>query len=305
MMFKQRYTGGSFYSVNVMPATPESAADPTTSASLQATEPSSTTTKKTSNTSNAGAENSAVKRWYSSAATNVGHVRKINEDSFLDAQEEALWVVADGMGGHSAGDVASQMVIKSLSEVNSHEDPGAMLDEVEDRLTEANRTLFNMCDENGKPKTIGCTVAALLGFHGFVVSVWVGDSRVYRFRDGKLEQISRDHSQVEELVERGEILREDAESHPLANVITRAVGGAEAFDLDVEFEPLRDGDRYLLCSDGLLKDLDSAAIARCLTIDTCADAARALVQGVLEGEAADNVSVAVVDFSVASRETVR
>lgn len=246
-----------------------------------------------------------IYQWTSASLTHAGKVRRVNEDACLEVPWKGLWVVADGMGGHSAGDVASQMVVKSLGEVNSHEDPGAMLDEVEDRLIEANQTLFNMCDDDGKPKTIGCTVAALLGFNGFVVTVWVGDSRVYRFRQQKLEQISRDHSQVEELVERGEILREDAESHPLANVITRAVGGAETFDLDVEFEPLEDGDRYLLCSDGLLKDLDSAAIADCLKIEACAEAARALVQGVLEGEAADNVSVAVVDFSIANRESVR
>jgi len=157
-----------------------------------------------------------------------------------------------------------------------------------------------MCDENGKPKTIGCTVAALLGFSGFCLCLWAGDSRIYRLRDGKLVQISRDHSQVEELVARGEILREDADAHPLSNVITRAVGGEADFNVDIEFQPLADGDRYLLCSDGLLKDLDAAAITECLTIESCAESARTLIQRVLDGEADDNVSVAVVDFSLTS-----
>ena len=244
-------------------------------------------------------------QWTSATLTHAGKVRRINEDACLELPWKGLWVVADGMGGHSAGDVASQMLVHVLSEVNSHNEPGDMLDEVEDRLIGVNDKLFNMCDDDGNPKTIGCTVAALLAFNGFVLCVWAGDSRVYRYRNSKLQQISRDHSQVEELVERGEILREDAEAHPLANVITRAVGGSENFQLDVEFEPLEDGDRYLLCSDGLLKDLDAAGIAECLAIESCAEAARTLVQRVLEGEAADNVSVAVVDFSFANEAASR
>lgn len=245
---------------------------------------------------------SALKyQWASSTLTHAGKVRRINEDACLELPWKGLWVVADGMGGHSAGDVASQMVVNSLSEVGSYNNPAEMLNEVEDRITDVNSKLFNMCDEDGNPKTIGCTVAVLLGFSGFCLCLWAGDSRIYRYRNGKLEQTSRDHSQVEELVERGEILREDADDHPLSNVITRAVGGAEIFQLDIEFEVLQDGDRYLLCSDGLLKDLDAAGIAECLAIESCAESARTLIQRVLEGEAADNVSVAVVDFSLADR----
>ena len=244
-------------------------------------------------------------QWTSASLTHAGKVRRVNEDACLELPWKGIWAVADGMGGHSAGDVASQMVVQALSEVSSNADPGVTLDEVEDRLAAVNAELFGMTDEDGNPKTIGCTVAVLLGFHGFCLSAWVGDSRVYRYRDGRLEQISRDHSQVEELVERGEILREDADTHPLANVITRAVGGAESIQLDVEFEPLVDGDRYLLCSDGLLKDVDSAGIAQGLASETCAEAARVLIQSVLEGEAADNVSVAVVDFSVVKGDAAR
>ncbi len=237
-------------------------------------------------------------QWTSATLTHAGKVRRINEDACLELPWKGLWAVADGMGGHSAGDVASKMVVTSLSEVNTHNHPAEMIDEIEDRLINVNKTLFDMCDEDGKPKTIGCTVALLIGFNRFCVCLWAGDSRVYRYRDGKLQQTSRDHSQVEELVERGEILREDAEFHPLANVITRAVGGSETFQLDMEIEQLQDGDRYLLCSDGLLKDLDANGIAECLAIESCGDSARTLVQRVLEGEAADNVSVAVVDFSL-------
>ncbi len=239
-------------------------------------------------------------QWNSATLTHAGKVRRVNEDACLEMPRKGLWAVADGMGGHSAGDVASQMVVNSLSQIAAHSNPSDMLDEVEDRLIEANRTLFEMCDDDGNAKTVGCTVAVLLGFNGFCLCLWAGDSRIYCLRDGVLKQISRDHSQVEELVARGEILREDADAHPLANVITRAVGGEDNINMDIEFFPLADGDRFLLCSDGLLKDVDSNGIAECLQIENCAESARTLVQRVLEGEADDNVSVAVVDFSFAS-----
>ena len=240
-------------------------------------------------------------QWSSASLTHAGKIRRVNEDACLELPWKGLWVVADGMGGHSAGDVASQMVVKTLGEIGSHNQPGNMLDDLEDRLIDANARLYGMRGADGKDKTIGCTVAAVLAFNGFCVCAWAGDSRIYRYRNGSLEQISTDHSQVEELIERGEILREDAESHPLANVVTRAVGGDATFALDIEFEPLAHGDRYMICSDGLTKELDVQDMLACLAQNNNVDATRSLIQRVLAGEASDNVTVAVIDFERVGR----
>ena len=237
-------------------------------------------------------------QWSSASLTHVGNVRRVNEDACLEMPWKGVWAVADGMGGHDAGDVASQMVVKSLGSVDTHARPAGMLDDVEDRLLDINARLYEMGHSNGEKRTIGTTVVSMLAFSGFGLLVWAGDSRAYRLRGGALAQMTRDHSEVEELIEQGVILREDAETHPLANVITRAVGGAQDLSIDVEVVELRDGDRFLLCSDGLYKDLNNDDITTCLGEESCHDACRALIKTVLDREAADNVTVAVVDFSV-------
>ncbi|MEM9058186.1 MAG: protein phosphatase 2C domain-containing protein [Pseudomonadota bacterium] len=242
-----------------------------------------------------------VYTWQSASLSNVGKVRKINEDAYLDLPHKGLWVVADGMGGHDAGDVASSMIVESLGEVGEYARPSDFLNDVEDRLFAVNRRLFDIASQSEERITIGSTVVAMLAFGNYSLSVWAGDSRTYRLRDGRLRQITRDHSQVEEMVEQGEIARENAEDHPLANVITRAVGGSESLYLDLKLQELKDGDRYLLCSDGLYKDVMPDEISACLATGSCADACTALIDLVLEREAADNVTVAVIDFAEAEQ----
>ncbi len=235
-------------------------------------------------------------RWTSGYVTDVGKVREINEDACLDLSPRGLWVVADGMGGHDAGDVASQMIVDSLQHVDSHEKPSEFLDEVEDRLLDVNGRLYARSLQGEEPTTIGSTVVAVLAFKRHVLSLWAGDSRVYRLRDGKFQQITRDHSQVEELIEQGVIEREMADDHPSANVITRAVGGAEDLFIDLELSELKDKDRYLLCSDGLYKDVSSAEMAEIVAGGDCNEAAHALVDKALERNCNDNVTVIVVQF---------
>lgn len=235
-------------------------------------------------------------RWSSATVTHTGKVREVNEDACLSLPARGLWVVADGMGGHAAGDVASRMIVDSLGDIADHENPADFLDEVEDRLFDVNAHLFEAGAMSSDARTIGSTVIALLAFAGHCVIVWAGDSRAYRLRGGVLEQLTTDHSQVEEMVQTGELRRDEAEAHPLSNVITRAVGGTEELQLDIELCQLRDGDRYLLCSDGLYKDLDDDTIARCLASAACEQACEALLAAVLEGEASDNITAAVIDF---------
>lgn len=235
--------------------------------------------------------------WESATKTHAGKVRAVNEDANLALPGRGLWVVADGMGGHDAGDVASNMIVDQLREVASHNDPADFLDEVEDRLLDVNLNLYETATNSPIPRTIGSTVVALLVMGRHTVIMWAGDSRAYRLREGELEQLTVDHSQVEMMVQTGEIRRDQAEHHPLANVITRAVGGTEDLFLDVELRQIRDGDRYLLCSDGLYKDLSPETIARCLAVGDCDSACDALMKEALSGEANDNITVAVVEFS--------
>ncbi|NNF17555.1 MAG: serine/threonine-protein phosphatase [Gammaproteobacteria bacterium] len=241
--------------------------------------------------------------WRSAALSNTGLVREINEDAVLNAPETGLWAVADGMGGHAAGDYASNLIIDSLADVAGDEEPDVFLGIVEDRLQEVNQHIYAKAQEASQ--TIGSTVVALLAFRRYCLCVWAGDSRVYRLRDGVLEQITRDHSQVEELIALGEIARQDAESHPMANVITRAVGGAKKLYLDANLQALKNRDRFMLCSDGLYKDIDNDLVLDGMNQSDPKRACKRLMDLALRAGGGDNISVAVVDFiaRAGARET--
>lgn len=236
-------------------------------------------------------------RWQSASRSEVGNVRKLNEDACLDLPARGLWIVADGMGGHEAGEVASRMVVDELGRITNHDRFSEFVDDVEDTVLDVNRRLYAMANSGPAPKVIGCTLAGMLTFGGYCLSVWAGDSRVYRLRQGAMKKITRDHSEVEEMIARGEIREEDAELHPSANVITRAVGGVERLFLDLTIDALEHGDRYLICSDGLYKDLDAEEIEARLGVGDCLDACGELIETALSRECPDNVTVVVVDFS--------
>lgn len=234
--------------------------------------------------------------WRSSARTDPGRVRAVNEDAFLERPDIGLWVVADGMGGHEAGDVASHMLVDQLARLGPQARMSGFVDAVEGQVLDVNSRLFGMGHRKSAKRTIGSTVVALLACGSHSLSVWAGDSRVYVYRAGHLQAVTRDHSQVEELIEQGLILRVDAERHPEANVITRAVGATDSLCLDLELRDLQEQDRYLLCSDGLYKEVSEPEIAELLGTGTCAEASLALVNLTLERGAHDNVTVVVVDI---------
>jgi type VI secretion system protein ImpM len=239
---------------------------------------------------------SAAFTWRSAAATSKGNVRSHNEDSILELPSTGLWVVADGMGGHNAGDVASRMIVEGLAGVSRRSPPSALLDEVEDRLREVNGNLFKSALEGGNGMS-GSTVAALLAFERHCVSIWAGDSRVYRNRDGSLTQVTRDHSEVQELLDGGVLTAQSAGEHAASNVITRAVGGSQELFLDLELRELRNNDRFLLCSDGLYRELPEADMAHHLSGNDPEGACRALLKQALAGACSDNVSAIVVQFT--------
>ncbi len=156
-------------------------------------------------------------RWRSTACTDVGAVRKINEDSMLDRPERGLWLVADGMGGHSAGDKASQLVVKRADELTLGDDLADCINSVDDALVQSNTELRELAQAESK-RTIGCTAAAVVARGSHIACLWAGDSRVYRHRPGEgLSQLTQDHAMVEQLVAQGVLAREEAESHPQAD----------------------------------------------------------------------------------------
>lgn len=233
-------------------------------------------------------------RWTSQGITNIGAVRKANEDAFLDRPDLGVWAVADGMGGHAAGDVASQIVVDRLEQLPANGKLSNLLDTAEDRLFEANRKLLTLAMHE-KERTIGSTAVTLLARGRHAACLWAGDSRLYRIRGRSIEQMTQDHAMIEELVASGLITREEATGHPQANRITRAIGAMPGLFLDVELFELEPQDIYLLCSDGLYKELGNEEIAKTLGGDI--RALDKLIMFALERGAHDNVTIVAVQFT--------
>lgn len=162
--------------------------------------------------------------WRSHAITNVGTVRSVNEDACLDNPDEGLWVVADGMGGHAAGDVASQMITESLAKVTHPATMSDFIETVEAEILGVNERLLALSKNELDNQTIGSTIVCLLAHGPHCAILWAGDSRAYRLRNGDLTMLMQEHTQAEELIEQGLIEPDQAESHPTFNILTRAVG---------------------------------------------------------------------------------
>lgn len=232
----------------------------------------------------------------SAAESHLGAVRRINEDACLDLADQGLWVVADGMGGHQAGDVASQSVVAALADIGGYQSMGEFVSDVERRLLAVDARL-RQATGGDEDAMMGSTVVALLAWHRLVAFVWAGDSRAYRLRAGRLRQLTRDHSEVEELIARGELTREAAEAHPSANVITRAIGALDGSEtLEVGMSDLRPGDRYLLCSDGLYRVVSDEELAEHLATFAPDEMCRRLIDLALARNCSDNVTVICVEF---------
>jgi len=232
--------------------------------------------------------------WKSVHDSNLGLVREVNEDAVLSLPRQQIWAVADGMGGHEAGDVASRMTVSALEDIAPAAALSELVDDIEDRLLDVNHRILEFADIMLDGRTVGSTVVTLSIKGRVGVCMWVGDSRLYRFRNRELVQLSRDHSHVEELIQQGYITAENAKNDPEANVITRAVGTDHELYVDINLFSTQLGDIFLLCSDGLYNLLSKDEIADTLT-DAAIDAAvDSLIQQALERGADDNVSVILV-----------
>jgi serine/threonine protein phosphatase PrpC len=230
----------------------------------------------------------------SSSATHVGMVRKLNEDSYISRDDIGLWSVADGMGGHQAGDLASQTVVAALAGVPACNDIHELLDATRLALSQANSKLIGMDGEFSGGRVPGSTVVVLLIVGREAAVVWAGDSRIYRFRNGVAEQITRDHSHVQELVDQHLIRPEEAESHPMANVITRAIGIEEPLETEALMVDVMEGDRFLLCSDGLTRLLNLEEIQNLMTSREMDETTHTMIHTALIRGAPDNVTVVEV-----------
>lgn len=226
--------------------------------------------------------------------TDVGLKRKINEDSILADSARGLWAVADGMGGHEAGEVASAMVVEALSSLPTADDIDDLAGAAVDALRAVNRRLIELAATEGGGRTIGTTVVGLILAGGYFRCFWAGDSRAYRLRDGVLSRISRDHSLVQQLVDSGMLRAEEAEGHENSNVVTRAVGVSADIEVDTVGGDAAPGDLFLLASDGLTRVVDDVEIAAELERSAPEGAADTLLQTVLERGAPDNVSLIII-----------
>ena len=225
--------------------------------------------------------------------THVGLKRKINEDSLFAAPERGLWVVADGMGGHEAGEVASAMVVDALRALPDGGDLDGLAGEAVTAVREVNGRLIELARTNGGGKTIGTTVVGLAISDGSYRCFWMGDSRAYLLRDGEISRISHDHSLVQNLIDAGMLKPEEAEAHENANLITRAVGVAENCEVDVVNGDARPGDQFILATDGLTRLVPDEEIAAELGRGSPADAADKLIDTVLARGAPDNVTLII------------
>jgi len=225
--------------------------------------------------------------------THVGLKRQINEDSMLADTDGGLWVVADGMGGHEAGEVASAMVVDALRNVPHGPDLDTFVGNAVNVLHEVNGQLIGLARSAGSDKTIGTTVVGVAVEDGQFRCFWAGDSRAYRFRDDVLIRLSRDRSLVQDLVDAGMLRPDEAEGHANSNVITRAVGVREIVDVEVtEGEALR-GDLYIVASDGLTRVVNDQELALELRSGSLDEVADRLLAKVLERGAPDNVTLII------------
>ena len=225
--------------------------------------------------------------------THVGLKRKVNEDSVMLRTDHGLWAVADGMGGHEAGDVASRKVSEALARLPDGRDLDDLTDSAVSALEDVNAELIRLARADHRPRTIGSTVVGLAVRDGQYRCFWAGDSRAYRVRDNRIERLTRDHSLVQGLIDAGMLSREEAKDHPDANVITRAVGASESLDVEIAAGDAEPGDQFLLASDGLTRLVEDDELAKILSSWPPGDAADTLIDAVLARGAPDNVSLII------------
>ena len=233
------------------------------------------------------------------AKTDLGSVREVNEDRYFASDALGLWAIADGMGGMSRGDWAASQVIQALAALPREDDLDAMLRQAAAALEQANAAI--RAESAARGEQMGTTAVLLVVRERDFGIVWIGDSRGYLLRHGKLHRLTRDHSQVRELVDRGLLDEASAARHPLRNVLTRAVGVADPpLGLEMVRDRLEPEDLLLLCSDGLYGVVDEAELETVLGSVPLAGLGDALVARCIAGGAPDNITLVAVSATEAT-----
>ena len=232
------------------------------------------------------------------AATHPGLVRRVNEDRHAERTADGLWVVADGMGGHAFGDWAAHAVVQAIESVEVPPTFDAAVQAVADGVHSANRRIW--AESQRREQQMGSTVVVLLVHGDRFAALWVGDSRIYLRRADMLVPLTRDHSQVQEMVDRGLIAPEEAADHPRGHVLARAVGVGARIAVDVVTDAVEPGDRFLLCSDGLSGQVTDPELGAILALPE-SEAIEALVARALDRGAPDNVTAILVGVQETTR----
>ena len=229
-------------------------------------------------------------RWSSWGRTHVGMMRTVNQDAFADLPGKCLWIVADGMGGHDHGDLASAEIIQAFTQFEPEEKIGATVKKIYQQLKNVNYGLLEQAALTSDNAVIGSTVAILYANQASCVAIWSGDSRIYLFRRGELKQITRDHNNEPMLLAEG-FSPEEAKTHPYAQVLTHAIGGEPEVFLDVQIQEIREGDIFLLCSDGLNKEVTDSEIEDVLRRHPYQQAVNDLMDLSLQRGGRDNITI--------------
>ena len=228
---------------------------------------------------------------FSCHGTDIGHVRQINEDALFVNERQGLWLVADGIGGHGNGEKASAIVVEHVESYRQSDTIERCMVDIEARLLQANEACRNIPGGG----TLGTTVAALMLCQYEAIFLWAGDSRIYRLRDGDLSLVTEDHNLAQERCRRGEVSQDAAQLLPSANVLTRAVGIHKDLRLETRVAKIIAGDRYLISTDGLYKELTLDTIQQMLSGPFSDQILQALIDEALNRGGRDNITGVVVD----------
>ncbi|QNH06730.1 serine/threonine-protein phosphatase [Pseudomonas sp. B11D7D] len=231
--------------------------------------------------------------YQSAAYSHVGLVRQINEDAYLERPEAGLWVVADGMGGHAAGDYVSSLIVDSLRNIKASDSLCDYEHVLRLTLSQVNSAVREQTHLRGVTM-MGSTVVLMASRGDQGLCLWAGDSRLYRLRAGELQAVSRDHSYVQDLQDSGLLSEAEARQHPRANIVTRAVGVQDQLELSSNQFDILPGDTWLLCSDGLTRTAEDHEIREVLTHADPYQVVRSLVHLGLTRGAPDNITAIVI-----------
>lgn len=234
-------------------------------------------------------------RFRSEARSHAGVARESNEDAHAARNNLGLWAVADGIGGHACGDIASHMLAEALAAIDDAADVHHLPHLVEAKIRKTHAAMIEKSREMSHGTLMGSTISVLLGGRDSVECIWAGDSRIYRHRDGMMTRLTTDHSVVQQMIDSGAIDEDAARKHPQKNVITSAVGAQEKLSLERRSHSFISGDKFLLCTDGLsnmLTDYELCSLISSGPIDETSDLllATALARG-----AGDNVTFVLVE----------